>query len=225
MSVLATVFKPSLVLSSLFSCWIDALSSWSWVFTAWSLAFSSSIRCLSSLNWVIMISMSSVWAFFLSLAVCAATRFFNFLLISLSSGLKWSRFALFLTGHSSSSFLMSNAMILSGEIEGAGLLLPTTVAIGLAEGLGLAMFDISVAVGRTDLLMGVNAGGVEVTIVRLNAWGLDVITLYGEICFVGLGEILNKDFCWFWRKLCGITIICGALDVCILNCFIFSCFL
>jgi len=164
-SVLVAVSIPSLVFSSLFSCWIDALSSWSCVFTAWSLEFSSRICCLSAFIWFIMTSMSSVCAFFLSLAVCAATRFFNFLLISLSSGLKWSRFALFLTGHSSSSCLMSKA----GENEGAGLLLPTTVAIGLDVELGLAMLDIIVAAGRAARIMGVNAGGVEVNIGLLKA--------------------------------------------------------
>jgi len=177
MSVLVTVSMPSLDFNSVFSCWSDALSSWSCVFTAWSLEFSSRMCCLSSLIWFSVTSMSSVCAFFLSLAVCAATRFFNFLLISLSSGLKWSKFALFLTGHSSSSCLMSKAKISSGETEGAGLLLPTTVAIGLDVGMGMAMLDISVVAGRTALLLGIKAGGVEVMIVLLRAWGLDVITL------------------------------------------------
>jgi len=57
-------------------------------------------------------------------------------------------------------------------------LLPTTVAIGLVVGMGLAMLEeISVVAGRTVLFMGVRAGGVEVTIVLLRAWGLEVITL------------------------------------------------
>lgn len=165
---------PSLDLRSVFSCWSVALSSCSCVFTAWSLEFSSSILCLSSLNCWITTSISSVWAFFLSLAVCAATLFFNFLLISLSSGLRWSKFARFLTGQSSSSCLISNGKISSsGEIEGAGLLLPTTVAIGL---LGNVMPVICVVAGRTVLLMGVRAGGEEERIVLLRLCGLEVIT-------------------------------------------------
>jgi len=72
---------------------------------------------------------------------------------------------------------MSKAKISSGETEGAGLLLPTTVAIGLDVGMGMAMLDISVVAGRTALLLGIKAGGVEVMIVLLRAWGLDVITL------------------------------------------------
>lgn len=174
MSVLATVPMPSLDLISVFSCWSVALSSCSCVFTAWSLEFSSSILCLSSLNCWIITSISSVWAFFLSLAVCAATLFFNFLLISLSSGLRWSKFARFLTGQSSSSScLISNGKISSGEIEGAGLLLPTTVAIGLL----CNVIPVScVVAGRTVLLMGVRAGGEEVRIVLFRLCGLDVIT-------------------------------------------------
>jgi len=178
MLVLATDPMPSLVFSSVFSCWSVALSSWSCVFTAWSLEFSSSIRCLSSRNWSITVSISSVCAFFLSLAVWAATLFFSFLRMSLSSGDKWSKFARFLTGQSSSSFFMSKGKKSSGETEGAGRLLPTTVAIGLVVGMGLAMLEeISVVAGRTVLFMGVRAGGVEVTIVLLRAWGLEVITL------------------------------------------------
>jgi len=94
--------------------------------------------------------------------------------MSLSSGLKWSRFALFLTGQSSSSCLMSNFTISSGESDGAGLLLPTTAATGF----GLAIpEEINVVAGRTDLLIGVKAGGEEVTIVLFKLWGLEVITL------------------------------------------------
>jgi len=193
-SVLESVIPiPSFVLSSVFSCCRVALSSCSCVFTACSLEFSSSIFCLSSFNCWIICSISSVWAFFLSLAVCAATLFFSFLLISLSSGVRWSRFALFLTGQSSSSFLISKGRIPSGEVEGAGLLLPTTAAMGFLFIIGCAIPSGAGVV----LLMGVRAGGVEVRIVLLRVWGLEVITLYGEICLVVLGEILNKDFCWF----------------------------
>jgi len=79
--------------------------------------------------------MSSHWAFFLSLAFCAATRFFSLRLISLSSGDKWSRLARFLTGvNSSSSSSLISLMSNSGERGGAGLLHPTTVATGLDTG-------------------------------------------------------------------------------------------
>jgi len=37
--------------------------------------------------------------------------------------------------------------------------------------------EINVDGGRTDLLIGVNAGGEEVTIVLFKLWGLEVITL------------------------------------------------
>jgi len=129
------------------------------------------------------------------LAVCAATRFFSFLLISLSSGLRWSKFARFLTGQSSSSCLISKGSISSGEMEGAGRLLPTTVAMGLL--MTCCAMHVICAVDRTALLMGVRAGGVEVRMVLFRVWGLDVITLYGEIGLLRLGEILSKDFCWF----------------------------
>jgi len=69
---------------------------------------------------------------------------------------------------------MSNFTMSSGESDGAGLLLPTTAAMGF----GLTMPDeINVDGGRTDLLIGVNAGGEEVTIVLFKLWGLEVITL------------------------------------------------
>jgi len=67
-SVLESVIPiPSFVLSSVFSCCRVALSSCSCVFTACSLEFSSSIFCLSSFSCWIICSISSVWAFFLSL--------------------------------------------------------------------------------------------------------------------------------------------------------------
>jgi len=174
-SVLMPLPIPSLLLRSVFSCCRVALSSCSCVFTAWSLEFSSSILCLSSFNWSMVISISSVCAFFLSLAVCAATRFFSFLLISLSSGLRWSKFARFLTGQSSSSCLISKGSISSGEMQGAGRLLPTTVAMGLL--MTCCAMPVIIAVDRTVLLIGVRAGGVEVRMVLFRVWGLDVITL------------------------------------------------
>jgi len=96
--------------------------------------------------------------------------------MSLSSGDKWSRLALFLTGQSSSSFLISKGRISSGEIEGAGRLLPTTVATGFLLKIGCAM-PKGVEVDISVLLMGVRAGGVEVRMVLLMVWGLEVITL------------------------------------------------
>lgn len=72
---------------------------------------------------------------------------------------------------------MSKGKILSGEIEGAGLLLPTTVAMGRGVRMGWAIPEINVVAGRVFLLMGVRAGGVEVRIVLFRVWGLDVITL------------------------------------------------
>jgi len=59
-SVVPIVPKPSLVLRSQFSCWRVALSSCSCVLTAWSLEFSSIILCLSSLNCLMVLSISSV---------------------------------------------------------------------------------------------------------------------------------------------------------------------
>jgi len=74
-------------------------------------------------------------------------------------------------------------------------LLPTTVAMGLL--MTCCAMPVIIAVDRTVLLMGVRAGGVEVRMVLFRVWGLDVITLYGEIGLLRLGEILSKDFCWF----------------------------
>jgi len=80
--------------SSVF-CWRrTAFCTWSWVlvFMRFALVFRLSWS-LSSIS-CSLISMVSVAAFFLSLAVCAATLFFSFLLISRSSALRWSRLAL-----------------------------------------------------------------------------------------------------------------------------------
>jgi len=54
---------------SAFSCCSAAFSTCSWLLTACSLLFSSIIRCFSSARSEISLSISSVWAFFLSLAV------------------------------------------------------------------------------------------------------------------------------------------------------------
>jgi len=167
-----TGLMPSLCFSSVFSSCRETLSSWSLLLIFCNLEFSSSSFCRSSFIWFIIFSISSHCAFFLSLAFCAATLFFSFLLISLSSGDKWSRFALFLTGvnsSSSSSSLMS-LMSNSGERGGAGLLHPTTVATGRITG---------------ELMMVLVTG-------RL-ALGLEAIT---RNC-LGCGDILNRDLDWF----------------------------
>jgi len=100
-------------------------------------------------------------------------------------------------------------------------LLPTTAAMGFLLMIGCTMPS---GVVRGALLMGVREGGEEVRMVLLSVWGLDVllrvwgldvITLYGDTCLLGLGEILSKDFCCVCRRLCGITIIWGPLLVCI----------
>jgi len=91
-------------------------------------------------------------------------------------------------------------------------LLPTTAAMGFLLMIGCTMPS---GVDWGALLMGVRLGGEEVRMVLLRVWGLDVITLYGEICLLGFGEILSKDFCCVCKRLCGITIIWGPLLVCI----------
>jgi len=109
-------------------------------------------------------------------------------------------------------------------------LLPTTAAMGFLLMIGCTMPS---GVVRGALLMGVREGGEDVRMVLLSVWGLDVllsvwgldvllsvwglevITLYGDTCLLGLGEILSKDFCCVCRRLCGITIIWGPLLVCI----------
>lgn len=63
------VLGSSLDLSSVFSCCRAAFSTWSWQLTAWSLVFSSRTLCLSSRSCCNIFSISSVCAFFLSLAV------------------------------------------------------------------------------------------------------------------------------------------------------------
>jgi len=132
----STGLMPSLCFSSVFSSCRDALSSCSLLLNSWRREFSSASFRLSSLIWLINFSMSSHCAFFLSLAFCAATRFFSLRLINLSSGERWSRFALFLTGvkSSSSSSSLISLMSNSGERGGAGLLHPTTVATGRDTG-------------------------------------------------------------------------------------------
>jgi len=55
-------------------------------------------------------------------------------------------------------------------------LLPTTVATGFLLKIGCAM-PRGVEVDISVLLMGVRAGGVEVRMVLLRLWGLEVITL------------------------------------------------
>jgi len=119
--------------SSVF-CWMrTAFCTCSWVLVfirfalvlrlSWSLASKSCSFC----------SMLSVAAFFLSLAVWAATLFLSFLLISRSSGLRWSRLALLRTGPLSSPTSSFSSLMLTteiGEVVGAGLLLPTTAATG-----------------------------------------------------------------------------------------------
>ena len=59
--------RLSLVFSSEFSSWSAALSNCSWVLTDCNLLFSSNSLCLSDFNCWIKVSISSVWAFFLSL--------------------------------------------------------------------------------------------------------------------------------------------------------------
>jgi len=144
-------FIPSLCFSSVFSSCRDALSSWSFVLNSWSREFSSTSFCLSSFIWLISFSISSHCAFFLSLAFCAATLFLSFRLISLSSGDKWSRLALFLTGANSSSSSSSSLISLmsnSGERGGAGLLHPTTVATGRETGeLMMALLAVWLGLG------------------------------------------------------------------------------
>lgn len=70
-AILAVVVgdRLSLVFSSEFSSWSAALSNCSWVLTDCNLLFSSNSLCLSDFNCWINVSISSVWAFFLSLAV------------------------------------------------------------------------------------------------------------------------------------------------------------
>lgn len=143
----------------------------------------------SSRNSANCFSMESVAAFFLSLAVWAATLFFSFLLIIRSSGERWSRFARFLTGpfsSSSCSSLMSWKSF-EGEEEGAGLLLPTTAAIGLDERRG---------------------EGEEVVIKG------DDETIRGMI----EGASFSKDFCWAPNIECGMTIIWGGFCILALSC-------
>lgn len=78
--------RDSLEESSWFSAMRAALSMVSWLLVAWRRALSAKIRFFSSRSSRTTTSMSSIWTRFLSLAVCAATLFFNFLLINLSSG-------------------------------------------------------------------------------------------------------------------------------------------
>merc|ERR1719346_387536 len=103
-----------------------------------SRSFSATRRSFSLTNWAFLaskafawalslstsVSMSSILTLFLSRAFCAATLFFNFLRISFSSGDKWSKFALFLTGLLSlpSCMLLPSSLsvpyVLSPEDEG-----------------------------------------------------------------------------------------------------------
>jgi len=69
--------------------------------------------------------------------------------------------------------------------------------------------------------IGVRAGGL-LRMLLFKVLGLEVMILYGETALAGVGEIRKRDFCWFCRKLCGITIICGPLFVCILTTFLGS---
>lgn len=78
--------RDNLEVISWFSRMRAALSIVSWALVAWSRALSSRIRFFSSRSSRTTTSMSSICTLFLSLAVCAATLFFNFLLINLSSG-------------------------------------------------------------------------------------------------------------------------------------------
>lgn len=90
----------SLACSSMFFCCRLAFSTWSCVLVLRSWALASRLSCRRAFASASCCSMESVAAFFLSRAVWAATRFFSFLLIIRSSGLRWSKFALFLAGAS-----------------------------------------------------------------------------------------------------------------------------
>jgi len=124
----------SLACSSLFFCCRLAFSTCSCVFVFIRMAFASRLSCNLALASASCCSIESVAAFFLSRAVWAATRFFSFLLIILSSWLRWSRLALFLAGVSFSSFcsslISSRRSFVGGDGDGAGRLLPTTAATG-----------------------------------------------------------------------------------------------
>lgn len=124
----------SLACSSMFFCWRAAFSTWSCVLVLRSWAFASRLSCRRAFASASCCSIESVAAFFLSRAVWAATRFFSFLLINLSSGVRWSKLALFLAGASSasccSSLMSRRRSFFGGDGDGAGLLLPTTVATG-----------------------------------------------------------------------------------------------
>merc|ERR1719341_856728 len=90
----------SLACSSLFFCCRLAFSTWSWLFVFMRMALASRLSCRRAFASASCCSIESVAAFFLSRAVWAATRFFSFLLIIRSSGLRWSKLALFLAGAS-----------------------------------------------------------------------------------------------------------------------------
>jgi len=123
----------SLACSSLFFCCRLAFSTWSWLLVFMRMALASRLSCRRAFASASCCSIESVAAFFLSRAVWAATLFFSFLLIIRSSGLRWSKLALFLAGASFSSFcssLMSRRRSFLGDGDGAGRLLPTTAATG-----------------------------------------------------------------------------------------------
>jgi len=164
----------SLACSSLFFCCRLAFSTWSCVLVFMSRAFASRLSCRRAFASASCCSIESVAAFFLSRAVWAATRFFSFLLIIRSSGLRWSKLALFRAGASSSfcSSLMSRRRSFGGDGDGAGRLLPTTAATGrgLEESSGETVADD-------------RRGDGEVVEERR-----------GEV-FRGIGASLSRDFC------------------------------
>jgi len=80
---------------------------------ALKLSFSFTSLALISSSSFILASISSILTRFLSLAFWAATLFLSFLLISFSSGVRWSRLALFLAGCSSKTAASSLSTSLS----------------------------------------------------------------------------------------------------------------
>jgi len=105
---------------------------------ALKLSFSKRSLALASSSCFSFSSISSIFILFLSLAFCAATLFFSFLLFNFSSGVMWSKLALFLTGWPSSELTIDMSVdgLLTAEAAAGTTMLEGGFAVGI-----LMVFD------------------------------------------------------------------------------------